>query len=410
MAKGAILVGIDVGTTKICTLIGELQEDRRIDVIGIGTSRSEGMRRGSVIDIDATVHAIEESLEKAQRMAGVEIGSAVVGVTGEHIRSQNSQGVIHVNRPNHEIAEEDVARVLDNAQAVPLSPEQEIVHVIPREFKVDGQDGIKSPVGMFGSRLEVEAHVMAGGTTFLQNIRKCLHRTDLIIEDVVVESLATGEAVLHPDEKELGVAVLDIGGGTADLAVFNKGEIAFSSVIPVAGNHVTYDLAVGLHTTQEDAEKIKIGSGCALPEMIDEDEVVSVSDLGSQEVREYPRAILVEIIKPRMQEIFEMAKNHLDRSEYGHLLPAGVVLSGGGSLLCGATELATQVMGLPARVGIPYSVGGFTDNIGSPAYATGVGLLLYAAKHHYFRRAAQPENLWTLWLRRFQAWFHRLRA
>jgi len=410
VAKNEILVSIDIGTTKICTVIGELKADRQIDVIGIGMSPSHGMRRGVVVDLDSTVHAIEDSVDKAQRTAGVEVGSAVVGVTGEHIFSQNSQGLVHISRPDHEITEEDVARVLENAQSIAFPSEREIIHVIPRGYKVDGQEGVRSPVGMSGSRLEVETHIIMGQTTFLQNIRKCLYRTDLHIEDIVVESLATGEAVLHPDEKELGVAVLDIGGGTSDLAVFTKGEIAYSVVIPVAGNLVTYDLAVGLRTSQEDAERLKIEYGCALTDLVSEDEVVPVPDLGSMEVREYPRIILAEIIKPRMQDIFEMARNYLDQSGFGSLLPAGIVLSGGASQLFGAAQLASQVMGMPARIGVPCNVGGLRESIANPAYATGVGLLQYAARNHYHQRMARTNGLLGSWLRRLQGWLSRFRG
>ncbi len=384
MAKGEIIVGLDVGTTKICTVIGEMAADGggRVDVLGVGVSPSHGLRRGVVVDIEATVRAVEDSVQKAQRMAGADVHSVIVGITGEHIASLNSRGVIAITHADREVTQEDVDRVLESSRVIVLPPDREIVHSIPRGYAIDGQNGIRSPVGMSGTRLEVETHIVTGATTFLQNVLKCVHRAGLHVEETVLEPIATGEAVVMGAEKDLGVVLVDIGGGTSDLAVFLGGEICYSAVLPVGGNYVSKDISAGLRAAPEEAERVKLAHGLARAEMAPEGETFSFTRLGASEPTTLPTRILAEIIEPRMSELFGMVRQEINRSNYAALLPAGLVLSGGGSLLRGAKELAAHVTDLPARIGYPAGVGGLADSVGNPSFATAVGLVQFGAKAH----------------------------
>jgi cell division protein FtsA len=339
------------------------------------------MRKGVVVDLDATTRAIEESADKAERMAGVKIAGVVVGVSGEHVASQNSRGVVAVSRTDHEIAEPDVSRVVEAARmaAIPAS-DREIIHLLPRDFVIDGQDGVKNPIGMYGTRLEVEAHIVTGASTLLANLLKCVQRAGLEIEDLVLEPLASGEAVLTQAERDLGVALADVGGGTSSIGIFTGGGLCYAAVLPVGGSHITNDVAVGLRTPIAEAEKLKVRHGCATAGQAADGESIEVFHIGTREPRILPRRALCEIIEPRLAEILAMIKAQIKRSGYAHLIPAGVVLTGGSSLLCGIGEMAGDRLDLPARVGAPNVSGSMSDTVGSPIYATGVGLVLHASR------------------------------
>ena len=385
MAHSHLVTGLDVGSTKVCAVITEVGHDHRPNVIGSGISPCAGLKRGVVIDLDATTTAIRDALDKAERMAGEEVHSVLVGVTGEHVACLNSRSVIAITQPGREISSGDVERLLDAARVVVLPPDREILHLIPRWYSVDGQGGIQSPVGMHGNRLEVETHVVTGLSSFIQNVVKCVHQAGVSVEATVLEPIATGEGVLLPAEKDLGVALVDIGGGTSDVAVYIDGQIYYSGVIPVGGGHVTRDVAIGLRAAVEDAERVKVQHGCALAGVVDGLEAFEVASLGRPNPRQLPRRVLAEIIEPRMAEICHLVGEHIEKAGCEDRLAAGLVLTGGGSQLEGLSELASSVTGLPARLGVPYGVTGLVDTVSSPACATAVGLTLFWSRY----RAAQ---------------------
>src|SRR5579871_3310814 len=380
LAKNDIITGLDIGTTKVCAIIAEVTEHGEILVTGVGVAPSTGMKKGVVIDIDSTVRAVEEAVTKAARQADREVESVYVGVTGEHIASLNSNGRIAITHPDREITHGDVDRVLEAARVIVLPPDRQILHAIPRSYSIDGQNGIRHPVGMSGTRLEVQTHIVHGATTFLQNVEKCVTRAGLEVVEAVLEPLATGEAVLLQAEKDLGVCLVDIGGGTSDLSVFVNGEVYYSAVIPVGGNHVTNDVAYGLTVAHDEAERLKTESGSALAEMVSEEDVIQVRQIGREESRKLRRRALVQIIEPRMQELFDLVLAELRKSECLPRIPAGLVISGGGSQLKGCSEVAQQVLGLPVRIGRPHGVGGLGETLEHPMYATAVGLVLYGAR------------------------------
>jgi cell division protein FtsA len=409
LAKNDIITGLDIGTTKVCALIGEITEHGEILITGVGVAPSTGMKKGVVIDIDSTTRAVEEAVTKAARQAAREVEAVYVGVTGEHIASLNSNGRIAITHPDREITHGDVDRVLEAARVIVLPPDRQILHAIPRSYSIDGQNGIRHPVGMSGTRLEVQTHIVHGATTFLQNVEKCVTRAGLEVVEAVLEPLATGEAVLLQAEKDLGVCLVDIGGGTSDLAVFINGEVYYSAVIPVGGNHVTNDVAYGLTVARDEAERLKTESGSALTDLVSEEDVIQVRQIGREESRKLRRRALVEIIEPRMQELFDLVQVELTRSECLSRIPAGVVISGGGSQLKGCIEVAQQVLGVPIRIGRPHGVGGLGETLEHPMYATAVGLVLFgarqtlAAQHAaYERRASGSTHFWRKlfqWLR-----------
>ncbi|HNY72507.1 MAG TPA: cell division protein FtsA [Syntrophales bacterium] len=379
MAKKAnIIVGLDIGTTKTCAVVGELT-DQGIDIIGIGSSPSEGLRRGVVVNIDSTVEAIKKAVEEAEKISGNQIRSVYVGIAGGHIKGQNSLGIIAVKE--REVDEEDVQRAVEASKAIAIPLDREILHTLPQSYIVDDQDGIRDPIGMSGVRLEAKVHIVTGASASIQNIAKSVSRVGLDIEEIVLEQLASSEAVLSSDEKDLGVAMLDIGGGTTDIAVFSEGSIKHTAVLPVGGNYVTSDIATGLRTPAGEAEKLKIKYGCAYSPLIPKDEAIEVPSVGGREPREVSRQILGRIIEPRMEEILSLAQKEIVRSGYEELMAAGVVLTGGASIMEGAPELAEQIFNLPVRRGQPTGIGGLTDIVNSPMYATGVGLVLYGIKH-----------------------------
>ncbi|MDQ7843209.1 MAG: cell division protein FtsA [Armatimonadota bacterium] len=391
------IVGLDIGTTKVCAVVGEVDDEGEVQIAGVGLVPSSGIRKGVVVDLEATTRAIEEAVERAERMAGMKISALYVGVSGEHIASTNSRGVVAISRADHEIAPADVERVVEAARmaALPAS-DREIVHLLPRGFVVDGHDGVRNPVGMYGARLEVEAHIVTGTSTVLANLAKCVQRAGLEIEEVVLEPLASAEAALTPAERELGVVIADIGGGTTSLGVFAGGGLTHTAILPIGGHHLTSDIAVGLRTPVAEAEKLKIRFGAATPAEASEGELIEVFNVGDREPRILPRRVLCEIIEPRLQEICNLLRLQIRRSGYAHLVPAGVVLTGGTALLRGIARFAGEKLELPARVGLPEQVGGLTDAVSSPIYATAVGLVLYGVRHRAARtvRQANGHSFW----------------
>jgi cell division protein FtsA len=376
--KKNIIVGLDIGTTKTCAMIGEITETG-IDIIGLGTHPSEGIRKGVVVNIDSTVESIKGAIDEAEQMSGCEIASAYVGITGEHIKGQNSVGIVGVK--GREVGAEDVERAVTQSTAIAIPADREILHNLPQYFIVDEQDGVKDPVGMSGVRLEAKVYIVTGAAAPIQNVVKSINRVGLDLNGIVLESFASGEAVLSKDEKDLGVVLIDIGGGTTDVAVFSDGNIVHTAILPLGGNYITSDIAAGLRTPIADAEKIKIKYGCAFSPLIQKDEVIEVPSVGGREPREVSRQILGRVIEARVDEILRMAYKEVVKSEQEERLAAGVVLTGGTALLDGITELAEQIYNMPVRRGTPKGIGGLTDIINSPIYATAVGLVIYGSRN-----------------------------
>ncbi|MFN2339827.1 MAG: cell division protein FtsA [Halanaerobium sp.] len=393
MKRRKIVTGLDIGTTKICALIAEVSGDNNIEIIGIGLAPSNGLRKGIVVDIDKTSHAIKSAIQKAERMAGQKVDSAYVGIAGSHIKSINSHGVVAVTGDEKEIKESDIKRVIDAARIIPVSAEEDILHVLPREFIVDGSPGIQDPLGMSGVRLEVETHIIKGASTSIQNLVKSVLRAGLSVDEVVLEPLASSQAVLSDDEKDLGAVLVDIGGGTTDVIVFHEGSIAHTSVIPVGGNHVSNDIAVGLRTPVSEAEKIKIMHGSVLPGEINDQEKIEVLAASGKERKKLSRKMLCQVIEPRMSEVFSLIKKELDSAGSADLTPAGMILTGGASLLEGSETLASDITELPVRIGEPDYVSGLSNVIDNPVYikkgdtipraifSTAVGLIEFALEN-----------------------------
>jgi cell division protein FtsA len=379
MSQTRTYVGLDIGTTKISAIIAEVDpQTQDVRIVGVGISPSEGLRRGVVVNLEKTVASIARAVEEAERMAGVQVKGVYAGIAGDHIRSINSRGVIAVSRKDNEISQADVDRVVDAAKAVAIPMDREIIHVIPQEFIVDDQDGIKDPIGMSGVRLEAEVHIITGAVTSAKNICKSITRAGLKVHDLVLEPLASSHAVLGPDERDLGVVLLDIGGGTTDVAVFFEGSIRHTAIVPLGGASVTNDIAIGLRTPIEQAERIKIEHGMALASLVQSHERLSVPGVGGRADKEISRLRLAEMIEPRVEEIFTLAGKEVRKNHFADLLGAGVVLTGGSSLLPGAVELAEQIFEMPVRRGIPSGLSGLMENVRDPRYATGVGLILHA--------------------------------
>lgn len=375
--KSDVLVGLDIGTTKTTAIVGEVTE-AGIDIIGIGTSPAKEMRKGVVVNIDSMAESIKMAVEEAEHMSGCRINSAYVGIAGSHIKGQNSLGIVSIK--GREVDEDDVQRAIEASRAIAIPVDREIIHILPQNYVVDGQDGIKDPIGMSGVRLEAKVHIVTGATFAIQNIVKSVNRVGLDIDDIVLEQLAASEAVLSIDEKDLGAVLIDIGGSNTAIAIFSEGSIKHTAILPVGGNYLTSDIATGLRTPFNEAEKIKIKNGCALTSMIPKEETIRVPSVGGREDREVSRQILGRIVEPRMEEILNLAYKEIVRSGFEDLLAAGVVLTGGTSLLYGISELAEQIFDMPARKGSPTGVGGLSDVVNSPVYATGVGLIVYSGK------------------------------
>ena len=374
---GEIVVGLDIGTTKVCAVVGEIAEDG-ITILGVGTVPCRGLRKGIVSNIDWTVRAIKEAIESAQTMAGVEIRTVYAGVAGSHIRSQASDGVAAI--AGGEVTRTDVERVLEGARAIPVDADRQILHVLPREYVVDAQDGIRDPIGMSGVRLGTKVNLVTAATSCVQNVIRCAERCGLTVADVVLEPLASAEAVLSDDEKEIGAAVIDIGGGTTDIILYVDGGIAHTSVIPVGGNNITNDIAAGLRTPMAEADRLKRLSGCALGRMIGDEEEIEVPGVGGHQPRRVPRRVLSDIIEPRAEEIFAVIRKRIEDTGLLEQLSAGVILTGGAVLLEGMPEFAEEILGMPVRIGFPTGVKGITQLVHGPQYATGVGLVKYGAQ------------------------------
>lgn len=376
--RGDLIVGLDIGTTKICAVVGEINEDR-VDVIGIGKYPSVGLRRGVVVNIESTVLSIRKAVEEAERMAGCEIGSVYVGIAGSHIKGFNSHGIIAIKR--QEIRQDDIDRVVEAARTVPVPPDQEIIHVLPQEFIVDGQADIQDPIGMTGVRLEADVHIVTGSVTAVHNIVKCCNRAGLEVSDVVLEPLASAKAVLTLEEMELGVGLLDIGGGTSDLAVFSDGTIKHTFVLGLGGHNLTNDLSVGLRTPLKEAERLKEEFGCAIASMIDKDQIIEVPSVGGRKSRKLSRKVMGEILEPRVEEMLTLINQELIDSHHKEMVNAGIVITGGTSLLQNMEELAEQIFDVPVRIGYPEKIGGVVDVVNTPQWATAVGLVMYGMKH-----------------------------
>jgi cell division protein FtsA len=372
-----LIVGLDIGTTKICAIVAE-QDGDRIDIVGIGTHPSRGLRKGVVIDIDATVDSIRKAVDEAELMAGCEINSVYAGIAGGHIEARNEIGMVAIK--DREVKPGDVKRVIEQAQAIAIPADREVIHVIPQEYEIDDQDGIKQPVGMSGVRLIAKVHIVTAAVTSAQNVIKCCNRAGLNVIDIILEPLASSAAVLANDEKELGVALTDVGGGTTDLAVFIDGSVKHSAVLSLGGYHLTNDAAVGLRTPFEQAERIKRRYGCAAARLLPADELLVVSGVGGRAPREIGRKMLAEFLEPRAEEILTLVREELYRSGFLSRIPSGVVLTGGSSALDGFPELAEEIFELPVRRGIPRGVAGLVDRVQGPEYATGVGLVIYASR------------------------------
>ncbi len=400
--RDEIIVGLDIGTSKIAAIVGELTEDG-LDIIGIGTARSKGMRKGVVVNIDTTVQAIKKAIEEAEHMAGCDISTIYVGIAGGHIRGLNSHGIVAVK--DQEVRENDIARVIEAAKAVAIPADREILHVVPQQYIIDDQDGIRDPLGMSGVRLESKVHITTTLVSSAQNVIKCANRCGLEVAEIVLEPLASAEAVVDEDEKELGVALVDIGGGTTDIVVYSDGAMVHSAVLPLGGFQVTNDIAVGLRTPLQAAEGIKRKYGCCLPYLVDENELMEVPSVGGRDARQVSRRLLIEkIVQPRMEEIFQHVRKELEDSGYLGQLAAGVVLTGGCTHLEGLPDLAETVLDLPARQSIPSDIGGLTDVVKSPEYSTAVGLVRYGSRGEDIPVAAmEPKGEAGVW-RKMRGW------
>ncbi len=400
-----LIVGLDIGTSKVVAVVCEITAENEIEIIGLGSHPSKGLKKGVVVNIESTVQSIQRAVEEAELMSGCHIHSVFAGIAGSHIRSLNSHGIVAIC--DSEVANFDVERVMDAARAVAIPADQKILHVLPQEFIIDNQEGIREPVGMSGVRLEAKVHVVTGAVSAAQNIIKCVRRCGLEVDDVILEQFASSYAVLSEDEKELGVCLVDIGGGTADIAIFTEGAIRHTAVIPIAGDQVTNDIAVALRTPTHHAEEIKIKYGCSLTQLASADETIEVPSIGDRPPRRLSRHTLAEVIEPRYEELLSLIQAELQRSGYEDLVAAGVVLTGGSSKIEGLIELAEEVFHMPVRIGMPQNVKGLVDVVRNPIHATGVGLLQYGFHHRYSasqRELSADSGVKGLW-DRMKSWF-----
>ncbi|HEY2463548.1 MAG TPA: cell division protein FtsA [Steroidobacteraceae bacterium] len=400
-----LLVGLDIGTSKVVAIVGELKADNALEIIGIGSHPSRGLKKGVVVNIESTVQSIQRAVEEAELMAGCEIHSVYAGIAGSHVRSLNSHGIVAIK--DKEVVQGDVERVIDAAKAVAIPADQKILHVLPQEYIIDTQEGIRDPIGMSGVRLEAKVHIVTGADSAAQNIVKCVQRCGLAVDDIVLEQLASSYAVLTEDEKDLGVCVVDIGGGTTDIAVFGGGAIRHTAVIPIAGDQITNDIAVSMRTPTQYAEDIKIRYACALSQLANPDETIEVPSVGDRPPRRLARQTLAEIVEPRYEELFGLIRDELRRAGLEEQVATGIVLTGGSAKMEGAIELAEEVFHMPVRLGVPQYVTGLSEVVSNPIHATGVGLLLYAKSTMETQRTDAPllaggvKNL----LERMKAWF-----
>jgi len=399
-----LIVGLDIGTSKVVAIVGEVKPDGEIEIIGIGSHPSRGLKKGVVVNIESTVQSIQRAVEEAELMAACEIHSVHAGIAGSHIRSLNSHGIVAIK--DREVTHGDMERVIDAARAVAIPADQKILHILPQEFIIDEQEGIKEPVGMSGVRLEARVHMVTGAVSAAQNIVKCVRRCGLDVDDLILEQLSSSYAVLSEDEKELGVCLVDIGGGTTDIAVFTEGSIRHTAVIPIAGDQVTNDIAVAMRTPTQHAEDIKIKYACALTQLAASDETIEVPSIGDRPARRLSRQTLAEVVEPRYEELLSLIQAELRRSGFEDLIAGGVVLTGGSSKMEGLIELAEEIFHMPVRLGVPRYVTGLVDVVRNPIYATGVGLLLFGHHNRTSRLRESPvgggfRSVWE----RMKSWF-----
>lgn len=386
-----VVVGLDIGTSKVVAIIGEITAEDKIEVVGIGSHPSRGLKKGVVVNIDATVQSVQRAVQEAESMAGYQIQTVYTGIAGSHIRSFNSHGIVAI-RDQQEVTAIDVERVIDAAKAVAIPADQKTLHILPQEFIIDNQEGIKEPIGMSGVRLEAKVHMVTGAVSAAQNIVKCVRRCGLEVEDIILEQLASSYAVLTEDEKQLGVCLVDIGGGTTDIAIFTEGAIKHTAVIPIAGDQVTNDIAVALRTPTQSAENIKIQYACALANLASADELLEVPSVGDRVAKQLSRVTLAEVVEPRFEELFSLIRAELRRSGLEDHLGSGIVLTGGSARMEGLLELAEEVFNMPVRLGIPRQMAGLEDIVRNPSYATGIGLLLYGCQSRLQQRAEFISN------------------
>ncbi len=400
-----LIVGLDIGTSKIVALVGEVGDDGGVEVVGIGSHPSRGLKRGVVIDIESTVASIQRAVEEAEMMADCQIHAVYAGIAGNHIRSMNSHGIVAIK--DREVSTGDVERVMDAAQAVAIPADQKILHVLNQEFIIDGEEGIREPVGMAGVRLEARVHLITGAVSAVQNLTKCIRRCGLEVDDVVLEPLASSHAVLTDDERELGVCLVDMGGGTTDIAVFADGAIRHTKVIAIAGDQVTNDIAVALRTPTQHAEDIKVRYACALRQLTRPEETIEVPSIGDRPPRRLSREVLASVVEPRYRELLELVQGELRGSGFEEMAAAGVVLTGGASKMEGVVELAEEIFDMPVRLGVPQHVTGLADVVRNPIHATGVGLLLYGTRNRALRlEPVSEQGLVNVW-ERMRRWFQR---
>jgi cell division protein FtsA len=400
-----LVVGLDIGTSKVAALVGELAPDGTLEVLGMGSHESKGLKKGVVVNIEATVAGIQRALEEAELMADCKIASAFTGIAGSHIRSFNSTGMVAVK--DREVSAVDVERAVETAKAVNIPTDQQILHVLRQEFIIDGQEDVREPVGMSGVRLEVKVHIITGAVSAAQNIVKCVRRCGLDVNDLILQPLASARAVLSEDERDLGVCLVDIGGGTTDLAIFTHGAIRQTAVIPIAGDQITNDIAMALRTPTADAETIKIRHGVALRQLADPNEMIEVPGIGDREPRVMSRQTLAEVIEPRAEELFSLVQKVLRESGFEELLSSGVVLTGGSSMMQGMTELGEEIFHMPVRIGAPRYQGGLADVVRNPRYATAMGLLMEGASQIQQGRVSKQNGSVRAVFGRMHDWFQR---
>ena len=399
-----LIVGLDIGTSKVVAIVGEISAEGRTDIIGIGSHPSTGLKKGVVVNIESTVQSIQRAVEEAELMAGCQIHSVFAGIAGSHIRSLNSHGIVAIR--DSEVNAGDVERVIDAAKAVAIPADQRILHILPQEFVIDNQEGIREPIGMSGVRLEAKVHMVTGAVSAAQNIVKCIKRCGLDVDDIILEQLASSYSVLTDDEKELGVCIVDIGGGTTDIAIFTEGAIRHTAVIPIAGDQVTNDIAVALRTPTQHAEDIKIKYACALRQLTSLEDTIEVPGVGDRESKKMSRQTLAEVVEPRYEELFTLVQAELRRSGFEEIIPAGIVLTGGSSKMEGLIELAEEVFHMPVRLGVPQGISGLVDVVRNPIHATGVGLLLYGQQQNETRgQYDETESGFSKMVKRMKQWF-----
>jgi cell division protein FtsA len=402
--ENELTVGLDIGTSKIVAIVGKKNSEGQIEIVGIGSHPSRGLKRGVVVNIETTVNAIQRAVEEAELMAGCSIHSVYAGIAGSHIRSMNSHGIVAVRE--REVVQADIDRVIDAAQAVAIPADQKVLHILPQEYVIDTQEGIKEPLGMSGVRLEAKVHLVTCAVNAAQNIEKCVQKCDLEVDDIILEQLASSYAVLTDDEKELGVCVVDIGGGTTDIAIFTGGAIRHTAVIPIAGDQVTNDIAMALRTPTQNAEEIKIKYACALTQLAGAEETIKVPSVGDRPPRDLSRQALAEVVEPRYEELFTLIQSELRRSGFEDVIAAGIVLTGGTSKMEGVVELAEEIFHMPVRLASPQGVSGLADVVNNPMYATGVGLLMYGLKQQTKdgERMMRPEGGESI-MEKIKTWF-----